>query len=386
MIQALAACLAVATADRQWTKIIMSDAITSHNARCLDGSPGGFFIAPPIAAAPDGKDRWLVFHQGGGWCGSPANCLSRSNTSLGSSKFWPPTYHDRYEGSALWAHPPFDGFTVVYAMYCDGGSWAGNSTGVVGNVTLHYRGRNLLDAMLDRLLGMGLAAASQLLYAGCSAGALTTYLHTDFVRSKVPRTVAMLGLADAMFALEHRAFDGSTPYPAVMQWVFRGMGCAASVNAECLAHYGDADGWRCMMGSLAARFVRTPLFILNSKYDTWQEKAILGLDCVPPSCANSTQEAFWVAYGKQMVQTLDALPARHAAFLMNCPAHCQTGTGGDWGKRRVGNTTNTEAVAAWWHATIGRGSLLVEDGEYLDVAAPRWVERCDERPCSGDVC
>jgi hypothetical protein len=83
----------------------------------------------------------------------------------------------------------------------------------------------------------------------------------------------------------------------------------------------------------------------------------------------------------------DQVPARHAAFLMNCPAHCQTGTGGDWGKRRVGNTTNAAAVVEWWHASIGRsGSPLVEDEREPQAAAPRWVERCDERPCNGDVC
>jgi hypothetical protein len=263
-------------------------------------------------------------------------------------------------------------------MYCDGGSWAGNSTAVVGDVTLHYRGRNLLDALLDTLLDMGLGRASHLLYAGCSAGALTTYLHTDYVRLRVPQSVTMLGLADAMFSLDHPAFDGSSPFSTGMQWVFSAMGCARSVDSDCVAHYGEAEGWRCMIGSLAAPFVKTPLFILNSKYDTWQEKAILGLDCVPPSCTNEAQEAFWVAYGQTLVKTLDAVPARHAAFLMNCPAHCQTGTGGDWGKRSVGTTTNAEAVAEWWHETIGQA----------DTSAPakRWVERCDERPCSGDVC
>ena len=383
---------AAPTADRQWKKVLMSDAVASHEARCLDGSPGGFYIAPPAEKVPDPNSRWLVFHQGGGWCGSPENCLSRASTALGSSNDWPATYSDKYEGSELWATAPFDGFTVVYAMYCDGGSWAGNTTGVVGNTTLHYRGRPLLDALLETLLEMGLKSASQLLYAGCSAGALTTYLHADYVRSKVPSSVATLALADAMFALDHVAFDGRPHYSGVMQWVYEGMGCAASVNAACLAHYGDADGWRCMLGALAAPFVQTPLFILNSKYDTWQEAAIVGLRCTPPDCANATQEAFWVSYGRSMVRALDAVPARHAAFLMNCPAHCQTGTGGDWGTRRVGNTTNADAVAQWWHATVGtigaaatvgRGVAVEQEAA---VAAPRWVERCDERPCSGDVC
>ena len=31
-----------------------------------------------------------------------------------------------------------------------------------------------------------------------------------------------------------------------------------------------------MFGSIAAGFVTTPLFVVNSKYDTWQEEAIIG--------------------------------------------------------------------------------------------------------------
>ena len=31
-----------------------------------------------------------------------------------------------------------------------------------------------------------------------------------------------------------------------------------------------------MFGSIAAGFVKTPMFVVNSKYDTWQEEAIIG--------------------------------------------------------------------------------------------------------------
>ena len=109
-----------------------------------------------------------------------------------------------------------------------------------------------------------------------------------------------------------------------------------------------------MFGATAARFVETPLFVVNSKYDTWQEKvrvslsfqcggqleggrqarrpfqpalpwqAILGLNQtitrLPPK-----EQAFWVEYGREMVAQLRALPPQHGAFLSNCPAHCQTG-------------------------------------------------------------
>ena len=52
-----------------------------------------------------------------------------------------------------------------------------------------------------------------------------------------------------------------------------------------------------MLGSLAAQYVETPLFVVNSKFDTWQEKAIIGVNCTVSKCPKPEQD-FWAAYGK----------------------------------------------------------------------------------------
>ena len=51
------------------------------------------------------------------------------------------------------------------------------------------------------------------------------------------------------------------------------MNCSASVNQACLAAHPGKAGSTCMFGADAAPFVKTPLFVLNSMYDTWQAKA-----------------------------------------------------------------------------------------------------------------
>ena len=107
------------------------------------------------------------------------------------------------------------------------------------------------------------------------------------------------------------------------------------MNQRCLAAQPDAaSGWHCMFGAGTAKYVSVPLFVLNSKYDTWQEKAIIGVNCTIEQC-NATQQAFWADYGRAMVAAADALPAQHGAFLHNCPAHCETGIG------------------MWRHVTVG---------------------------------
>ena len=374
---ALVLASSAAQSPEKWQKILMTDAAKS-GAVCLDGSPGGFYLRRGSA------NKWIVFHEGGGWCGSPNNCLDRAGTSLGSSKSWPDTYTGG-EAAAMFDYPPFNEFRIVYAKYCDGGSWAGNSSQVVGNTTLFYRGRPMLDALLDILLGMGLKSADELLYSGCSAGGLTTYIHTDYVRSRVPASVKMVALAEAMFSLPYDDVAGEPRFPSFMQFVYSAMDTFDSVDADCAAHYGRDMAWMCMFGAIGSRFVQTPLFILNSKYDSWQQKAIMGLgDCQgkepddkPPMCKNTTERTYWNDYTHVMLSNLTLVPTRHAAFLSNCVAHCQLASSSNLMNRSVDGVTMGNAITSWYNATIG-GSAT--------GPAPRWVAKCDYEPCDTDAC
>ena len=90
---------------------------------------------------------------------------------------------------------------MLVSRYCDGGSWTGNAATPANSSfgkPVFYRGRRLLDAMLADWRGRGLAQANELLYAGCSAGALTAYLHADYVASRLPASVKVRALGDAM--------------------------------------------------------------------------------------------------------------------------------------------------------------------------------------------
>ena len=69
--------------------------------------------------------------------------------------------------------------------------------------------------------------------------------------------------ADAMFSLHTPSFTGSMAYPADMQWIFQTMNCSGSVNQACLAKH-TRNGSVCMFGANTDRFVKTPLFVLNS--------------------------------------------------------------------------------------------------------------------------
>jgi hypothetical protein len=52
------------------------------------------------------------------------------------------------------------------------------------------------------MLPLGLSTATNLLYGGCSVGGLTSYLHADYVASRMPPTVKTVAIADAMFSAQ----------------------------------------------------------------------------------------------------------------------------------------------------------------------------------------
>jgi hypothetical protein len=122
--------------------------------------------------------------------------------------------------------------------------------------------------------------------------------------------------------------------------------------------------------------LQTPLFVLNSKYDTWQAKQIIGAGNCSDHISTCPTDliAFWVGYGHKMVAILDSLPPRHGAYLGNCQMHCQTGPS-SWGYT-VNGTSMGSAVATWYAAAL-RGE---------QATLPRHVDRCDELPCGSDVC
>ena len=209
---------------------------------------------------------------------------------------------------------------------------------------------------------------------------------TAVMKARAP-AAKVVALADAMFSLNHDDFATDGHWPRFMQWVYKNMDPTGdSVNEACVTDMAQrcgvpagnrSEGWRCMFGAAVAPYVQTPLFVLNSKYDTWQGAQIIGANrcagnisaCAPPL------KQFWVEYGHEMVRLLDALPARHGAYLHNCQSHCQTGPG-MWTTDTVNGTHMGRAVAAWYAAALA--------GEQASV--PRSVDRCDVVPCPSDIC
>jgi hypothetical protein len=388
----LVSVTATAGVDGEWTLHKMTDAAKSKGAVCLDGSPAAYYLRAPLKASAPRSTKWVIFMEGGGWCGSDGNCADRALTDLGSSKAYPSTIANA-EGTGL--YDQFDTFNIVYAKYCDGSSFTGDVWAPVstGKSTIYYRGRRILDALFDELLAThGLNAATELLFSGCSAGALTTYVHADYVSARMKTSApaaTTVALADAMFSLHHDDVNHNSAnyYTRQFTWGYTAWNSSASINQVCRAAHSN-ESWVCFHGAVAAQFVQTPLFIANSKYDTWQARGVLSLNiteckgvvesdgtvqlCTNTSADSIAEENFWVQYGDDMVTALSLVPKHHSAFLTNCPTHCQTG-GSDWRHPAFPGTRLDAAVKQWYPQAIAHAS----DRSWV---APRWIAK------DGDKC
>ena len=383
--------------------VLLTEAADSKGAVCLDGSPGGYYIRRPLADAAN-RSKFLIFHEGGGWCGSDTNCFDRSLTHLGSSVSYDPKISgDNIEAVALYAY--LRDYTIVYAKYCDGTSWSGNVNDPIPvynetsgrNETIFYRGRRLLDALLDDLLhNQGLDEADTVLYGGCSAGSLTTYLHIDYLRTKLSPTTKLAGLGDSMYALPYKSYDGQVNYLQNMyQWGYTAWNASTSINDRCREHYErkkrPQDAFLCLYGSIVVNFVHTPTLVVNSKFDTWQQKSIMGFDreyCSPKvdtdgtviPCGNDSPGAqakgrYWKVYASVMKRSVEeVLPIYHGAFLTNCPWHCLFGPG-NWKDSAGPDKRLNEATAHWID--------LLESGRISEnMTAPRWIAK-EQDKCFG---
>mmetsp|Transcript_25035 Transcript_25035/g.72421 ORF Transcript_25035/g.72421 Transcript_25035/m.72421 type:complete len:434 (-) Transcript_25035:135-1436(-) len=385
--------------------VLLTDAATTKGAVCLDGSPGGYYLRRPLVATAN-SSKFLVFHEGGGWCGSDANCLDRSLTPLGSSLGYEPTISGDGGGiEAVALYASLRDYTIVYAKYCDGTSWSGNVGEPIRvrnetsgrNETIFYRGRRLLDALMDDLLqNQGLDEADVVLYGGCSAGSLTTYLHIDYLRTKLSPSTKLAGLGDSMYALPYKGYKSPVNhFQQMLQWGYTAWNSSASINDRCREHYAQRmrpqDAFLCLYGSIVVNFVRVPMLIVNSKFDTWQQKAILGLDgdyCSPKvdmdgtviPCGNDSpgaqaRDRYWKIYASVMQRTVEELlPPRHGVFLTNCPWHCLFGWM-NW-YDSAGSDQQLNVATAHWIALLESGRI------HENMTAPRWIAK-EQDKCFG---
>eukprot|EP01064_Diplonema_japonicum_P028022 TRINITY_DN421_c1_g1_i4.p1 TRINITY_DN421_c1_g1~~TRINITY_DN421_c1_g1_i4.p1 ORF type:complete len:449 (+),score=126.40 TRINITY_DN421_c1_g1_i4:34-1380(+) len=361
---------------------LMEDKV-AQGAVCLDGSPAGFYFSP----AADVKDRnnWQIYFEGGGWCYDDMDCYGRSSTGLGSSTHWASTMGVggiMSDNCAI--NPDFCNFNRVFLTYCDGNSFTGNRDEplVVKGKPLYFRGRRIIDAVLQTLIPMGLWNAENVLLTGCSAGGLATYLHTDYVhqwlKTNVPPLKVFKAASISGFFLDHNNLVGQPVYEAQMKNIFHVANSTHGVNDACIAAYPADEQWKCNFAQYTYPHIQAPFLALNSGYDSWQTGCIYAAKLVPgfpnqtvtwngqcnavspwqncvgnPDNCNSTQMVTMNKYITDFKADMQSAGTYNkngnGAFIHSCHTHCEGTNDHQWMTFKVRGVTIRDAFSKWWH-------------------------------------
>eukprot|EP01051_Picozoa_sp_SAG22_P001103 SAG22_NODE_39_length_26283_cov_18.486653_2_plen_404_part_00 len=342
---------------------LLTAAAAATGAVCLDGSPGAYYHVPGTG---DGKNKWYVHHQGGGWCESMDDCLSRSKGGLGSSKEYPAEANvdGGYFSNDPKQNPLMATWNKVMMRYCDGASFSGNNETTVDykGTTLHWRGMRIREAIVADLMTKGLKDATDLMVSGCSAGGLATYLHTDQWCDALPNAKCA-GLPDSGFFLDYqdptatcsppgaatvlRGTSGNTvpgDYHCGLKWTYTVQNATAGINSDCVAaHEATGDVWKCMFAEHSAEHIKHPVFAMQSEYDAWQTGHVLkGGKPVQILGDNITA---------RIKSMLMANNKESGAFLDSCHHHC-----GAWNSISIDGDLVSVAIQKWYNGIGKAGS------------------------------
>ena len=234
------------------------------------------------------------------------------------------------------------------------------------------RGKRSFDAALDLLLSLGMSQAELIVFTGGSAGGLTVFLHLDHVaqrmKTEAPNARVVGEPVCGFFADLNN--DGYQPanvtYPLRMQYVYNMQQAGGALSQACQTSYG-AEAWKCIMAPHAAKFIQTPWFALQSRFDTWQLGNIAMLPCTGNiSRCDPKQWADVQAYGPAFMTEFKPYQdptSKNGAFLDACLVHGSTVS-------TIDGLHNSEAFQSWLGGNATYGNWWTMKCSGSDSAGP----------------
>ena len=129
------------------------------------------------------------------------------------------------------------------------------------------------------------------------------------------------------FFLDHSDFahDGGN-FTQHMRYMYSMMnltaGADGALKPECIAAF-LGEPWKCFMAQHMQRFIKTPFFMQQSKFDYWQLTNILALPS-RPFHPNATQQQAVLQYSRDFMAQLAPVlhdPRQNGGFITSCICH-----------------------------------------------------------------
>ena len=217
-----------------------------------------------------------------------------------------------------------------------------------------------MDALLDTLMAAhGLDSAEEVLLSGGSAGGLSTFLHADYVHSRMPKSVRRFKASPVSGFFLFHDDDAKPPvplYPDEMEYVFKMQNSTRGVNSRCIASLPEAEQWKCIFANYSYAHTESDIFPMNSAIDSWQMGNIWKGDasCARANFANCTASevedlnGYMQAFETDMGRTPTFTKAGNGAFIESCLEHCGEQSGKNFDGYQLRGTTMQQAHSAWW--------------------------------------
>ncbi|EEC71941.1 hypothetical protein OsI_04755 [Oryza sativa Indica Group] len=328
-------------------------------AVCLDGSPPGYHLQRGFGS---GEHSWFIHLQGGAWCDTIEDCSKRKMSAYGSSKFMRAVEFNGILSNDQQLNSDFYNWNRVFIRYCDGASFSGDGEAQdQDGSTLHFRGLRIWEAVINELMGKGLATAKQAILSGCSAGGLAALLHCNDFYARFSKEVSAKCLPDAGFFLDIEDLSGERHMWSVFNGTVLLQNVTQVLSKDCLA---KKDPTECFFPAELVKSITAPTLILNSAYDSWQIQNALAPDGSFPgqswsSCktdirnCSSTQIQVFNGFRNKFVDDIEVVKDKKdwGLFIDSCFTHCQTPFDISWNSQAspvLGNKTVAEAIGDWY--------------------------------------
>ncbi|KAJ8620375.1 hypothetical protein MRB53_028904 [Persea americana] len=288
-------------------------------ALCLDGSLPAYHLH---RGSGSGANNWLIHLEGGAWCNNIRTCVSRKNSAFGSSN-----YMDKevsFTGilsNKPEENPDFFNWNRVKLRYCDGASFLGDDQNK--DAELIFQGQRIWLAGMEELMSKGMSDASQALLSGCSAGGLASILHCDKFRELFPSSVKVKCLSDAGLFLDVIDISGRRTLRSTFDGVVKLQNVQKNLPNICTSHM---DPTWCFFPENSVANIKTPLFLLNAAYDSWQLEESLA-----PKSADPNDSSFSRLQESMLNAIKDFLVLNQSGLYINSHfIHCLTEDQGIW--------------------------------------------------------
>ena len=247
--------------------------LTNSSAKCLDGTLSGYYIEPG-----DPK-RFVIYLEGGGECNLESSCSAATTSALGSSKFFSPTMS--FEDGAGYAselatNPDFRGWSRVIVPYCSQDLFSGQRTETSpATFGLYLSGHIIFGAVVDALVAdHGLAAATDVIFTGSSAGGIGMWINANYLQSRLP-TARIVAAPIAGFYSFAFPYDGpnhtATGLVDFREAAWPGIVALwdAYIDPACARGLG-ARSYACMLSNYSRPYVTLESFVAEAQTDQVQ--------------------------------------------------------------------------------------------------------------------